>query len=773
MAQVLEKVLKIFDLQMSRTSHSKLQLLSLIVGYLIAALFISDFWSFVNGKVRSGDLYLPESGPISKTWATELLGPMTVSSIANSPHRENGPYWVRAIYFLVANVIRQDALSEAIFLSAIVFICLLSMHHFLGYLGFNRPLQFIGSLIFAFLPSQYNFLAFGWYLVSLQLALVPLLLVLFHKSIFSAKRYMPLLGGLIGGYIIFLTSLLPIILILLVGLFVVELRNNSGNNFIQIKDVLFRTILFSTTSIIANSFWLLPSIFSLVNGDRRFNTIGVNSVSLGTSINVRPMTPINQWGTGFNSSFEIAMSENPLKTISMWAIPVLIVIGLFGSWSYKISRSFFTLSLSLLFLMAASNQADIIKLLVDLGLGRDSGRLYSVGSVVAVPLALSGISKLGSLLDSILNFASASAVGMLVVFLVGNTFFTHGLSPDSRPVQPALSWIRSKALDRDQRSLNSFLISQGDEPTVLYFPSSEFIAPRFDPDFSLPYHTTSNLRFNARTLWPSTSSGFQDFQTNFLVPLVATGSSVELLNVAKAINAEFVIFHLPSLTDPEFELLQRVRRNRIQSLIEIKISSGGKFHDLQNFVIFRNLSQVLPIAVISDGPIHSLNYFRRSSTEFLITYQIEDRKISSPVVIQLREGFSLFWEAKASFGSDQFPCDIDSNSDTKNLKLLAKSCYAKLANSEFTTLKLVTKHTSSRPSPIATRGRSSFPEGFNYFFVETPMNRAGTVVVSISLPLKDTYRRLFFIQSCIQVLLITYISLKGYTRNKMERGVGG
>jgi hypothetical protein len=67
---------------MDRTNFTKLRLSPLIVGYLIAALYISDFWNFVNGKIRSGDLYLPESGPISKTWATELLGPMNVSSIA-------------------------------------------------------------------------------------------------------------------------------------------------------------------------------------------------------------------------------------------------------------------------------------------------------------------------------------------------------------------------------------------------------------------------------------------------------------------------------------------------------------------------------------------------------------------------------------------------------------------------------------------------------------------------------------------------------------------
>jgi hypothetical protein len=757
---------------MDRTNLTKLRLSPLIAGYLISALYISDFWNFVNGKIRSGDFYLPESGPISKTWATELLGPMRASEIANSPHRENGAYWVRAIYFLVANVIKHDALSEAIFLSAIVFICFLSMHYFLGYLGFSRRLQFIGSLVFGFLPSQYNFLAFGWYLVSFQLALVPLLLVLFHKSIFSAKRYMPLLGGLLGGYIIFLTSLLPAIFLLLVGLLLVELRNQSSNKLIQIKNVLLRTILFSATSIIANSSWLLPSIFSLFNGNRRFNTIEANSVSLGTSINVRPMTPINQWGTGFNSSFEIAMSQNPLRTASMWAIPVLIVIGLFGSWSYKISRSFFTLSLSLLFLMAASNQADVIKLLADLGLGRDSGRLYSVGSVVAVPLALSGISKLGSLLESILKFARTSAVGLLVIFLVGNTFFTHGLSPDSRPVQPALSWIRSRTLDSDQRSLNSFLISQGNEPTILYFPSSELIVPRFDPDFSLPYHTTPNLRFSARSIWPSTSNGYQDFQTNFLVPLVTTGSSTDLLNVAKAIGAEFVIFHLPSLTDSEFELVQRVRRNRIPSLMEVKSSSVDKFHGLQNFVIFRNLSQVLPISITSEVPIRSSGYFKKSSTKFMITYQIENQSISSPVVIQLRQGFSSLWKAEANFLADQYPCDIDSNSGAQNPEFLSESCYTRLANSDFSASNLALKHTSSRPSPIATRGGSSFPEGFNYFVVDTPINRAGTIIVSITLPMEDTYRRLFFIQSCIQVLLITYISYKGYYRNKVERRVG-
>jgi hypothetical protein len=731
----------------------------------------------VDGKIRSGDLYLPESGPISRTWATELLGPMTVSSIANSPHRENGPYWVRAIYYLAANVIKHDALSEAIFLSAIVFICLLSMHYFLGYLGFNRRLQFIGSLIFGFLPSQYNFLAFGWYLVSFQLALVPLLLVLFHKSIFSAKRYMPLLGGLLGGYIIFLTSLLPAILLLLVGLLFVELRNQSSDKFIQIKDVLLRTIQFLATSIIANSFWLVPSIFSLVNGDRRFNSIDTNSVSLGTSINVRPMTPINQWGTGFNSSFEIAMSENPLRAVSMWAIPVLIVIGLFGSWSYKISRSFFTFSLSLLFLMATSNQVDVIKLLVDLGLGRDSGRLYSVGSIVAVPLVLSGISKLESLLESILKFARVSAVGFLVgflvVLLVGNAFFTHGLSPDSRPVQPALSWVRSKTLDSDQRSLNRFLRNQQTEPTILYFPTSEFIVPRFDPNFSWPYHTTPNLRFNARTLWPSTSTGYQDFQTNFLVPLVATGSSTDLLNVAKAIGAEFAIFHLPSLTDSELELLQRVRKNRTPSLIEIESSSVDKFHGLQNFVIFRNLSQVLPVSITSEVPIRSSGYFKKSSTKFMITYQIESQSNSSPVVIQLRQGFSSLWKAEANFLADQYPCDIDSNSGAQNPELLAESCYTKLTNADFSASNLALKHTSSRPSPNATRGGSSFPEGFNYFVVDTPINRAGTVIVLITLPLEDTYRRLFFIQSCLQVLLITYISYKGYYRNKVERGVGG
>ena len=98
----------------------------MIFGYLSATLFISHFWNFVNGKVRSGDLYLPESGPISVSWAKELLGPVGVSNIADGPLRENGAYWVRILFFLLANMLKHDALSESIFLSAIIFSCFLT-----------------------------------------------------------------------------------------------------------------------------------------------------------------------------------------------------------------------------------------------------------------------------------------------------------------------------------------------------------------------------------------------------------------------------------------------------------------------------------------------------------------------------------------------------------------------------------------------------------------------------------------------------------------------
>ena len=727
--------------------------------YLLSALMSTSVWRYSDGRIRSGDLYLPSSGTMAKRWVQESFSVLSDGSLASTPIREHGFYWVRLVYLTLTKIVQNDALAERLFLTLIILVAMVSMHVLLTYLELERWITIFGSLLFALLPTHYNFLAFGWYLLYLQLALVPLLLRITHKFFTAGSTASGLGVGLLSGLIFFTTSLTPVILLVLTVLVITAWSIRATDDQRNIRRSFNKLFLFVSGATLSNLFWIASAVLSAFKSERSFIGATINSVSLGTSRNVSSHTPITLWGTGFNSSYEIAATAYGPRSLYFLITPCLAILGLIGSWKLKIAKPFFLICFILLILMACSDQIEVIGLLAQLGIGRDSGRLYSIGAVLLIPLVANSLKKI-----SVLDQTLAVVVAALVIFAYAIPYFRAPLSALNRPVEPAQSWAQSKKVDEGYDTVVDLLAKTASGRPVLYFPSFELVTARNDPRFKFPYHNFPNLQFPSRTVWTSSSPGFESFRSKILEDLFNEGDAHDLIKVANKVGAFYIIFHKPTLTDQELSLLNRTRRDlsrdpRVSDVSRVVFQDGQA-----PFEIYRVLSPRSRVDLLANGNQIPFSLFVRSPTEMFLTLPAEIYKGNLQLHLQLLEGFRDDWKAEIRLLNSMPTCHSNSNKELSNGAEVAGSCvdYIDTLFRSARSTGLSPVHTSA-PDRVGLDddlAQEKWLEGFNYFSWDIDHRAGSNVIIKISLRGASLMQGLLKVQIVITGSLIMFYAVR-------------
>ena len=749
------------------------QLAFLSVGYFLISACQTSLWRFSRGRIFSGDLYLPNSLKAATIWFKDSFSTVA-PTLASTTQREQGFYWVRLIYLGLLSATRNPAFSERLFFTLIQFVAMLAMFFFLKFLGLRKSLQVIGGILFATLPTNYNFLAFGWYVILLQSALVPMVIICLYSIIQEKQsRTKIFIVGHLCGLVLFSTSLLPGIVFLCIVLLITVIgtsnsRCNPNNNF-----PVAQIVGFASSALLSNAFWVINAAIQSTFGTRRFIGISANSVALGASSNVRWHTPITQWGTGFNSSFEISLTSLGIGPWFKYVLPGFAILGLVGKWNLRIPKAFFQISITVLVLLASTDQSEIISTLSKFGLGRDSGRLYAVGGVLLIPLAMNGLGKIAALVDEGVAFAFSTIVALL--FIV--PYVHPGLSSSTRPTEPALSWPESKILLEDYNSLVKFLDKNALDLPVLHFPTSELVIYKDDQRFKLPYHTFPAFVYPSRTIWNSSSPGFLQFR-NLIDEVTLTGGATELARTAIGLGAKFIVFDRFTATSNELMLLDRIESDSslARNLRDITVDVFNQ--PSSRFQVYKVIERSLPVEASVDGDVQRVEFRKSSRYKYQLLVALRASRKSQELEIRLSEGFREDWEASIKGSRDvlysclaNHPTNTDFAGNLRTRDGTESLCFSQV-------YRLIKNKDVSHPARALTHRPDSVHRydnpkisnltGFNYFTWKLPPSNDRTILVQIELPTERRMNKLVKFQFVIEILaaLVILVGLSGQLRPK-------
>jgi len=261
----------------------------------------------------------------------------------------------------------------------------------------------------------------------------------------------------------------------------------------------------------------------------------------------------------------------------------------------------------LLFVLATlEDQRNVIGLLSNLHLGRDSARLYTVSLFPIIILAASTVDNIIVRANKRMRLLlSISIIGFTIVFQL--PFYSSGVLPKTMPDQPGLALTYVPNATRDFDRLNDFFDSEQGSITAIGFPRSEVVLYRDNPRFEWDYHNSSNLLYQIRTatvFGPQSRLTYGSDIASDLDVAVQNHDLIQLDDVMDSIAAKYLIFDLRTLTDSERDFLNYLDHQtsvlKISSFKDISSSIFGTRDS--SFRVFVRASQPSVLHVENDFP---------------------------------------------------------------------------------------------------------------------------------------------------------------------------
>ena len=571
--------------------------------YVVFSVCCLRIWPFGSGLLLSGDNTPLVSASTGFRQALVVFQPLNSQIIGGLQRSESG-YWILQMFqFLLILIFRNPLFSQYLFILFALILSSIGMYLFSVGIGMRKWTSIWAGLIFGVGCNQFNLITFGWIWVLWCLALFPWTIFLWQRALRNGGRRRVLCAGAVTAVAAFGSTLLPVYVftLFLLSIYIVFKKTQKYS----LRTILTRArIVFaiSLISIFPHLFWIitLVSSRSTVTASRLASSLE----SLGTSINVSPLTPLIQWGTGFNQSFEHLMPSSSIPVLLI--LPLLGLVSIVTTWRLSIPRSFFLIMWILFVLATLEDQQNVIGLLSNLQLGRDSARLYMVSLFPIIILAASTI-------ENVINSANKRMMLLLSILIIGFTivfqlpFYSSGVLPETMPDQPGLALTKVHTATSDFDQLNKFLELEKSTVTAIGFPRSTVVLYRDNPRFQWDYHNSSNLlnQISLPTLLgPQSRLTYGSNIASDLDAAVQNHDLIQLDRVMDSIAAKYLIFDLRTLTDSERDFLNylddQTLVREISSLQDISSSIFGTRDS--SFRVFARARQPSVLHVENDFP---------------------------------------------------------------------------------------------------------------------------------------------------------------------------
>lgn len=586
------KMMSLFVDRNPYKEFSKSSIGPIIALYVVFSICCLRIWPFGPGLFLSGDNTPLVSASTGFRQALVVFQPLNSQIIGGLQRSESG-YWILQMFqFLLILIFRNPLFSQYLFILLALVLSSIGMYLCSMGIGLRKWTSIWAGLLFGVGCNQFNLITFGWIWVLWCLALFPWTIFLWQRALRSGGRRRILCAGAVTAVAAFGSTLLPVYVFTLFLLSIYIVLEKTQNY--SIRTILIRAkivLVISLFSIVPHLFWIVTLISTRSNLATSQLTNSLES--LGTSMNVSPLTPLIQWGTGFNQSFERLMPSSLFAVLLI--LPLLGLVSIVTTWRLSIPRSFFLIMWFLFVLATFEDQQNVIGLLGNLHLGRDSARLYMVSLFPIIILAASTI-------DNVIVRANSRMMILLSILIIGFTivfqlpFYSSGVLPENMPDQPGLALTKVPTATSDFDRLNKFLELEKSTVTAIGFPRSTVVLYRDNPRFQWDYHNSSNLLNQIRlpTLFgPQSRLTYRSNIASDLDAAVQNHDLIQLDGVMDSIAAKYLIFDLRTLTDSERDFLNylddQTLVRKISSLQDISSSIFGMRDS--SFRVFARASQ--------------------------------------------------------------------------------------------------------------------------------------------------------------------------------------
>jgi len=353
--------------------------------------------------------------------------------------------------------------------------------------GMPRIFMLTGAALFAFGAPMFTLTTMGWHYATFSLALFPLCLGLARKAYVGRTWTVAILLGSALGVGLFASTLAPVFFTVVAGqLFFSYWQSRRDTTRSRSPHLLWRGVVAILLPIVLNAWWIVPRLLLRVQQSSLSSNLGLSENSIATASWIDWMTPITGFGMTYNNSWELVASD-----LAEYSLLAYLTLGsaLFLTATVRRRLNGFdyawpVASLLLLIGLTFVSQQDVIRVLGSLGLGRDTGRLLSLGYPLTIVLACAGFKYAQAdrqrLVRSIIGLGGlALSVGAVSPFL------SPGIAPKQPFPQPALQWsqlptVPSAEFERQMTTLDPRSAAVGlPADYLLFWPSSPFFQPLF------------------------------------------------------------------------------------------------------------------------------------------------------------------------------------------------------------------------------------------------------------------------------------------------------
>ena len=575
----------------------------IIALYVVFSVCAIRIWPFGSGLLLSGDNSPLISASTGFRQALVVFQPLNSQIIGGLQRSESGYYILQTCQFLLILIFRNPLFSQYLFILCALVLASIGMYVFSISIGLRKWTSFWAGLLFGVGCNQFNLITFGWIWVLWCLALFPWTMFLWQYALRNGGTGRILCAGAVTAVAAFGSTLLPVYVftLFLMSIYIVLEKTQKYSlmtMLIRVKIVLAISLI----SVIPHLFWIVTLISTRSN--LATSQLANSLESLGTSINVSPLTPLIQWGTGSNQSFEHLLPSSLIAVL--FILPILGLVSIVTTWRLLIPRSFFLIMWFLFVLATLEDQRNVIGLLGNLHLGRDSARLYMVSLFPIIILAASAV-------DNVIVRANKRMMLLLSILIIGFTiafqlpFYSSGVLPKNMPDQPGLALTKVPTATSDFDRLNKFLELEKSTVTAIGFPRSTVVLYRDNPRFQWDYHNSSNLLYQIRlpTLFgPQSRLTYESNIAGDLDVAVQNHDLVQLDYVMDSVAAKYLIFDSRTLTDSERDFLNYLDHQtsvrKISSFKDISSSIFGMRDS--SFRVFVRASQPSVLHVENDFP---------------------------------------------------------------------------------------------------------------------------------------------------------------------------
>ena len=362
-----------------------------------------------------------------------------------------------------------------------------SMAFLLWTYGMPRIFIFTGAGLFAFGAPMFTLTTMGWHYATFSLALFPLCLGLARKTYVGKTWTVPMLLGAALGVGLFSSTLAPVFFTVVAGqlIFSYWLSRQDATE-LRAPHLPWRGVVALILPLILNAWWILPRLFLRFQESSLTSNLGLSENSIATASWIDWLTPLTGFGMTYNNSWESIASDMAKYSLLAYlslGLALFLTAVLQGRLD-RFEYAWPVASLLAIIGLALVNQQEVIRILGGLGLGRDTGRLLSLGYPLIILLACAGLKYAQEdrqmLTRSVVRFGGlALSIGAVSPFL------SPGIAPKQPFPQPALQLaplptIPTAEFQRQMTRLDPRSAAVGlPADYLLFWPSSSFFQPLF------------------------------------------------------------------------------------------------------------------------------------------------------------------------------------------------------------------------------------------------------------------------------------------------------